>query len=165
MVLTVHRTEESWSIGAVAQSQINSRSGKKLSGRFTGQCFRCGGLHMLKDCKEWPKPPVTCYRCGEKGHIVSKVQCVVTFQLQDSGLIRLKVQHKDFCIEFDGKKWTVEWCWINRQPIMKNDISIYERSMQYEEREAFEKKVDRLRKGSWYLLRKKSIVEYYHWWR
>ncbi|XP_036360125.1 uncharacterized protein LOC118764022 [Octopus sinensis] len=38
---------------------------------FKGQCFRCQGPHMVRDC-ESPKPEVICYRCREPGHIASE---------------------------------------------------------------------------------------------
>ena len=34
---------------------------------FKGRCFRCGGPHMARDCKE-PKPHITFYRFGKEGH-------------------------------------------------------------------------------------------------
>ena len=64
-VLTVNRTDESRGIGAVARSQGANRPEDRKNGKFVGQCFRCRGPHMLRDCRERPKPPVTCYGCGE----------------------------------------------------------------------------------------------------
>lgn len=44
-------------------------SGSKGGPRgFKGRCFRCGGPHMARECKE-PRPPITCYRCGKEGHM------------------------------------------------------------------------------------------------
>ena len=42
--------------------------GRGSARTFRGKCFRCNGAHMMKDCKE-PKPPLTCFKCGERGHI------------------------------------------------------------------------------------------------
>lgn len=35
-----------------------------------GQCFRCQGLLMVRDCKK-PKPRVICYRCKQTSHIAT----------------------------------------------------------------------------------------------
>ena len=32
---------------------------------FREKCFKCQGLHMVRDCKA----DVTCYRCGKRGHV------------------------------------------------------------------------------------------------
>ena len=37
-------------------------------GAFKGQCFRCGGPHMVRDCKE----PRVCYSCNKPGHIANQ---------------------------------------------------------------------------------------------
>ena len=50
--------------------------------------------------------------------------------------MRFKVQDKDFCAKF-------EWCWTNRPPILKNRVSVFENSIQDEEKMAFKKEVDR----------------------
>lgn len=42
-----------------------------LARGFRGQCYRCGGPHMVRECKE-PRPPITCFRCGKEGHISSR---------------------------------------------------------------------------------------------
>lgn len=49
----------------------DSNGGKGGARGFNGRCFRCGGPHMARECKE-PKPPVICYRCGKEGHIASR---------------------------------------------------------------------------------------------
>ena len=41
------------------------RDGNESS--FRGKCFRCNGPHMALFCTE--RKAVTCYRCGEEGHI------------------------------------------------------------------------------------------------
>ena len=38
-------------------------------GAFKGQCFRCGGPHMIRYCRE---QRVRCFRCNIVGHIASK---------------------------------------------------------------------------------------------
>lgn len=38
---------------------------------FRGHCFRCGGPHMVRECKE-PRRGITCFRCGKTGHIASR---------------------------------------------------------------------------------------------
>ena len=55
----------------------------------------------------------------------------------------MKVKDKDFCAEFDGEKLTVEWYWKNEPPALKNRVGMYKRTMQDEERVAFENEVDR----------------------
>ncbi|KAK4310191.1 hypothetical protein Pmani_018224 [Petrolisthes manimaculis] len=39
--------------------------------QFKGQCFRCGGPLMIKDCNE---TRVKCFRCKKFGHIVRRCQ-------------------------------------------------------------------------------------------
>ena len=39
--------------------------------QFKGQCFRCGGPHMIRDCKE---TKVRCFRCNKIGHVASRCQ-------------------------------------------------------------------------------------------
>ena len=42
--------------------------GKGASRSFKGNCFRCNGPHVMRDCKE-PNLPITCFRYGVTGHI------------------------------------------------------------------------------------------------
>lgn len=51
----------------------DSTGGRGGARGFNGRCFRCGGPHMARECKE-PKPPVVCYRCGKEGHIASRCE-------------------------------------------------------------------------------------------
>ena len=94
--LIINRTEKSRGIEAVAQIQTNSEPGTKQSSRFIGQCFWCSGPYMLKDCKEWPMPPVTCYGCEEKTHIVrfcsqgNRQEGVSIWMMGDNTIIDLK---------------------------------------------------------------------------
>ena len=41
---------------------------RRPSRKFIGKCFRCQGPHLMRYCKE-PRPDVTCFRCGQVGHI------------------------------------------------------------------------------------------------
>ena len=60
-------------------SPVSGRTPRRLANdgnggpprEFKGRCFRCGGPHMVRDCKE-PKPLITCYRCGREGHIANR---------------------------------------------------------------------------------------------
>lgn len=47
------------------QTTDQSRPGEVR--RFKGQCYRCGGPHMARFCKE--RRTVVCYKCGKEGHI------------------------------------------------------------------------------------------------
>lgn len=47
---------------SVAKSEGNSSSYV-----FKGKCFRCDGPHMARNCPG--KRTITCYRCGQEGHI------------------------------------------------------------------------------------------------
>ena len=64
-------------IAAVAESKP-MQAGKSISNVNKGrnesvQCFRCGGAHLARFCKERDqKPPVMCYRCGKPGHIANR---------------------------------------------------------------------------------------------
>ena len=86
-ILAANRTSSdklSSAVGAVAIKDINhrersvssfvgnkSRHGQSRSGRgFVGKCFRCGGAHMIRDCKE--RSSLICYKCGKEGHIASR---------------------------------------------------------------------------------------------
>ena len=58
----------------VAASKVKRGGGRITGGRnetegagFRGKCFRCDGPHMARNCPE--KKPVTCYSCGEEGHM------------------------------------------------------------------------------------------------
>ena len=44
--------------------QMESNEGR---GYFRGRCYRCGGPHMAKHCKE--VKGIICYRCRQPGHI------------------------------------------------------------------------------------------------
>ena len=41
-------------------------------GYFRGQCYRCGGPHMAKHCKD--VKGIICYRCRQPGHISTQCQ-------------------------------------------------------------------------------------------
>ena len=39
---------------------------------FRGQCYRCGGPHMARVCKE--QRVIVCYRCNKPGHMANKCE-------------------------------------------------------------------------------------------
>ena len=66
---------------------FGTRSGESRS--FKGQCYRCGGPHMVRNCKD--RKGIVCYRCGQDGHIAS--QCVIeTANRKDAGNVGLSVR-------------------------------------------------------------------------
>ena len=61
-------------VAAVSQSvvkpvAVNPRQDGINRNQFKGQCFRCGGPHMIKDCTE-QKP--LCFKCGKPGHLANR---------------------------------------------------------------------------------------------
>lgn len=71
-ILTAKQGREQYSanISAVSVSKETDRkSNTSSNGQFKGQCFRCGGPHMIRHCKE---TKVRCFRCNEVGHVASK---------------------------------------------------------------------------------------------
>lgn len=57
----------------------------------------------------------------------------------------LTIEDKDFQAIFHGGKWTVTWLWKNGEPpkSLRNAVSCYESTIGVNEREAFEKEIDR----------------------
>ena len=51
----------------VVEKKPNPSTGR-LPGKAPVKCFRCQGPHFVRDCPE-PKPDLTCFRCGQTGHI------------------------------------------------------------------------------------------------
>ena len=60
------------SVSAVSVKTMDKGAGKSDTrpSQFKGQCFRCGGPHMIRNCKE----PVRCFRCNKTGHVASRCQ-------------------------------------------------------------------------------------------
>ena len=60
------------SLSAVSVKTMDKGAGKSDTrpSQFRGQCFRCGGPHMIRSCKE----PVRCFRCDKTGHVASRCQ-------------------------------------------------------------------------------------------
>ena len=87
-VLTANKSD---AVGAVAANvgvsrtvtpiEMEPRSAREISQsggtalreevrEFNGKCFRCGGPHMIRFCRERVK--TICYNCGKAGHIASR---------------------------------------------------------------------------------------------
>lgn len=60
-------TNRAYDLNAV----IMAKEGPMQSEKFRGQCFRCKGPHLIKDCKTKAPPwqDTICYRCGDSSHI------------------------------------------------------------------------------------------------
>ena len=55
-------------VAAAAYKPSATKSEGNASGYvFKGKCFRCDGPHLAKNCPG--KRVITCYRCGQEGHI------------------------------------------------------------------------------------------------
>ena len=74
-------------------------------------------------------------RCGAVGQVGSEEPAVKPI---------MEIADKDFCAVFDGKIWTVEWCWRdNGAPVLKNKISCYDKQLSGHKKEEFDKEVQR----------------------
>lgn len=65
---------------------------------FKGQCYRCGGPHMIRNCpKDTKERRIVCYRCGKEGHIASRCFAEPGKGKDggDSGEVRKSVQGND----------------------------------------------------------------------
>ena len=49
-----------------------------------------------------------------------KTHCAVDVQVSNYR----EIEDKDFK-EFDSKKWTVEWCWKGKPPVLENNVECY----------------------------------------
>ena len=74
-VATAHAYKDSLQLKESSRSdmipnfQMESNEGR---GYFRGRCYRCGGSHMAKHCKE--VKGIICYRCHQPGHILTQCQ-------------------------------------------------------------------------------------------
>ena len=64
--VSVDVDKKSFTVGKAVQH--GSREGEVR--KFKGQCYRCGGPHMARFCKE--QRTIICYRCGKEGHIAPR---------------------------------------------------------------------------------------------
>ena len=79
---------------AAAAVTVKENSGTRAceSRSFKGQCYRCGGPHMIRFCKE--KKSIVCHRCGKEGHIASRC-AVESSKGKDSGEVSPRNQGND----------------------------------------------------------------------
>lgn len=58
-----------------------------------------------------------------------------------SGIV---IEDPDFHATFDGQKWIVKWFWKNNEPVtLTNKVSCYDKKLEGQTKEEFEKEVDR----------------------
>ena len=53
------------------------------------------------------------------------------------------IEDQDFCAEFDGRTWTLEWYWKESSPELRNRLACYESSLKGVVKEDFEREVDK----------------------
>ena len=59
-----------------------------------------------------------------------ETHCAVTAQKPN----HCKIEDKDFKTEFDGEKWTVEWYWKGKPPVLENKVECYRTPLEDRER-------------------------------
>ena len=55
----------------VKHSYPDKQGGHEAVNGFKGKCFRCGGPHAIRYCKE-RRAGITCFKCGKFGHVMAQ---------------------------------------------------------------------------------------------
>lgn len=56
---------------SLKNSYSDKQNGREVINVFKGKCFRCGGPHAIKYCKE-RRMGITCFKCGKIGHMMAQ---------------------------------------------------------------------------------------------
>lgn len=89
-VLTANKSDDVGAVAASLRAEETKQTGKlyqptgfvrRCERVFNGQCYRCGGPHMIRFCKErleieiprkYSEIKLKCYNCGKAGHIAAR---------------------------------------------------------------------------------------------